>query len=94
MATFDIDETVICSCEIKDDSGAYKDPTTSMTIKIKQISPIYLEKVASVAMTKDAVGRYHYDCQTSGYAKGSYQVTYIATDGTRITIEQETFELV
>jgi len=44
-------------------------------------------------MTKDATGKYHYDCQTAGYLDGKYEGKYVATDGSRITIETETFEL-
>ena len=91
MAIFDIGETVICSCEVKDDAGALKDPATSMTITITDKSNAV--KVDGVAMTKDAVGKYHYDCQTAGYIDGKYGVKYIATDGTRITIETESVEL-
>ena len=88
---FDIGETVICSCEVTDDAGAYKDPFTSMKITITDMQGSV--KANAVDMTKDSVGKYHYDCQTSGYMKGVYSVVYTATDGTRITMEKETFQL-
>ena len=91
MADFDIGETVICSVEVKDDAGAYKDPATSMTITITDKN--YVVKVNAIDMTKDAVGKYHYDCQTAGYIDGKYLVEYKATDGIRITIEKESFIL-
>jgi len=93
MLTFDIGETVICSCEIKDDSGNYKDPTTSMKITIKRVDPTRASVVTDTAMTPDSTGKYHYDCQTVDYPEGKYEITYTATDGTRITIEKETFKL-
>ena len=91
MADFDKGESVICSCEVKDAAGAYKDPATSMTITITDKN--YVVKVNNVDMTKDAVGKYHYDCQTSGYIDGKYEVAYKATDGTRITIQKKYFTL-
>lgn len=38
-------------------------------------------------------GKYHYDFQTSDISRGYYTAKYIATDGTRITIEKDTFTL-
>ena len=89
---FDIGETVICSVEIKDDAGAYKDPATSMKITITDKFNVI--KVNAVDMTPDSTGKYHYDCQTAGYIDGKYQVAYTATDVARITIQKETFDLV
>ena len=91
MANFDIGETVIASCEVKDDDGAYKDPATSMKIRITDKFDVV--KVDNVDMTKDAIGKYHYDCQTEGYVDGKYVIKYVATDGSRITIEKESFNL-
>ena len=91
MADFDIGETIILSIEVKDDTGAYKDPQTSMKITITDKN--YVVKVNNVDMTKDAVGKYHYDCQTVGYIDGKYEVEYKATDGSRITIQKEYFNL-
>ena len=91
MANFDIGETVIASCEVKDDDGAYKDPSTSMKITITD--KFNAVKVNNVDMAKDAIGKYHYDCQTTDYVDGKYIVTYVATDGTRITIQKESFNL-
>ena len=91
MADFDKGESVICSCEVKDAAGAYKDPQISMKITITDKN--YVVKVNNADMTKDAVGKYHYDCQTSGYIDGKYEVEYKATDGSRISIQKETFIL-
>ena len=91
MTNFDVGETIICLAEIKDDAGAYKDPAISMKITITDKN--YVAKVNNADMTKDAVGKYHYDCQTAGYIDGKYEVAYKATDGARITIQKETFIL-
>jgi len=91
MANFDIGETVIASCEVKDDDGAYKDPSTSMKITITD--KFNAVKVNNVDMAKDAIGKYHYDCQTTDYVDGKYVIKYVATDGSRITIEKESFNL-
>jgi len=92
MTTFQAGETIICSIEVKDDAGAYKDPATSMTITITD--PSYVVVVNNLAMTKDAVGKYHYDYNSPSTAEaGGYWVKYTAIDGTRITIEKETFAL-
>ena len=98
MAQFDVGETVICSVEIRDDAGALKDPngdtaSPSTHTKITITDKFNVAKVSDVGMTRDSVGEYHYDCQTTGYIDGNYGVKYVATDGTRITIEKETFEL-
>lgn len=39
------------------------------------------------------IGKYHYDYQTADCERGKYTVIYKATDGSRITIEKETFEI-
>lgn len=88
---FDVGETVICSIEIKDDNGDYKDPATSMKITISNSKNG--DGVENVDMTPDTTGKYHYDCQTAGYIDGKYTVEYTATDGARITIQRDTFEL-
>ena len=93
MAVFNIGETIICSVDVKDDAGAYKDPATSMKIVVARTKPNYIVVVASTDMTKDSVGKYHYDFQTSTAIAGSYEATYTATDGSRITIEKDTFEV-
>ena len=92
MANFDIGETVICSIEVKDDAGAYKDPATSMQISI--FDPINNAVVDNQAMTKDAVGKYHYDYTSPSTVRaGKYTVKFVATDGTRITINKDSFNL-
>ena len=91
MASFDLGETIICSCEVKDDAGAYKDPVTSMKITITGLANIVV--VNNVVMTKDSVGKYHYDFDTTSINSGMYSAKYIATDGSRITIEKNSFEV-
>jgi len=92
METFDVGETIICSIEVKDNTGVLKDPATSTEIIITD--PQGTIAVDSVAMTKDATGKYHYDYASSTTAiTGTYTAKYTATDGTRITIEKERFSL-
>ena len=93
MAIFQIGETVICSIEVKDDDGVLKDPATSTNIVIKEVSPVGRSIVTSTAMTHDSTGKYHYDYNSSNAEGGSYEACYTATDGTRITIEKDTFIL-
>lgn len=94
MAKFDIGETMICSIEIKDDDGDYKDPSgdtqhTKITITDKH----NVVKANDVVMDNDGVGKYHYDFQTVDCVDGEYTIEYRVTDGTRITIKKETFKL-
>ena len=92
MANYNIGETIICERNVKNAAGAYTDPATSMNIVIVRLSP-YSEVVTSTAMTKDSTGKYHYDFQTAGKNSAKYGAIYTATDGTRITIEKDVFEL-
>lgn len=89
---FEIGETVICRVEIKDDAGVYKDPDTSIKITIKNLNG--LKVVDAQTMSKDAVGRYHYDYNLpSAAVSGTYTAEYVAIDGARTTIERQTFEV-
>ena len=90
---YDAGETIICSVEVKNDAGAYKDPATSMKVGITRSTPSFKSIIDWTAMSKDAVGKYHYDFQSAGCSVGTYVVSYKATDGTRITIETEDLEL-
>lgn len=92
MAIYNVGETVICSIEVTDDSGALKDPATSMNIAIDCQKP-FSNVVSSTAMVKDSTGKYHYDYNSSGATPGNYKAIYTATDGTRITIETDGFTL-
>lgn len=89
---FDIGETVICSCEVRDDAGILKDPDTSINIAINRSKPL-LEIISSIAMTKDSTGKYHYEFASAGNSVGEYEAIYTATDAGRITIQKESFNL-
>ena len=94
MASFELLETIICSIEIRDSSSVLVDPATSIEIQI-QTQKEGTEVVAEVAMTNDSTGKYHFDYSTTGSeALGGYRVRYKLTDGARITIEDDFFELV
>ena len=86
-----IGATIVASCEVTNDAGTLVDPATSMKITITD--KFGNVKVNAVDMTKDSTGKYHYDCQTAGYVDGKYIAKYVATDGTRITIEEKDFSL-
>ena len=93
MASFEIGETVICYATIRDANGVLVDPTTSVKITIKNPAGTVLTN--DVAMTKDSQGLYHYDFQvTTGYANGWYTTRVTAVDGTRITKQDDGFEVV
>ena len=95
MANFEVGETVICSITTKDKNGALQDAATSMNIVIDRLSPNYLaDIISSTAMTKDSTGTYHYDFASASKAEGKYKITYTATDGTRITKQTDTFDLI
>ena len=93
MAVFNIGETVICSVEIRNSAGTLVDPSTSMQIKINQLSPIFLNTLVATSMTPDSTGKYHYDFVSTNKTTGNYQIIYVATDGTRVTIKKENFSL-
>jgi uncharacterized protein YfaS (alpha-2-macroglobulin family) len=90
--TFQRAETVICSITVKDDSDVLKDPATSMEIDIT--GPTGASVVSATAMTPDSEGIFHYDyVPAADAALGIYKVKYTATDGTRVTIQNDSFVL-
>jgi len=93
MANFVRGETVICSVTVKNSSGTLVDPTTSMKITVtNNINGI---EVDDQAMTKDSTGMYHYDWTSAASSeKGNYDVFYKATDGARISITKDAFDLI
>jgi len=92
MANFQRAETVVCSILIKTTAEVLTDPATS--IKIDITNSIGTAVVTATAMTRDSAGTYHYDYQPAADAlKGIYHVKYTATDGTRITIQNDSFVL-
>lgn len=92
MASFEREETVVCSITVKDSSGAATDPSTSMNIVITD--PEGTEVVASTTMDNDSTGAYHYDYTSASTAvKGRYDVLYVATNGSRVTRHRDTFEI-
>ena len=93
MKTFEIGETVICSITVKDEDGALQDAATSMQIKIDREDGDKGVILAATNMGNDGTGLYHYDFATAGKAVGKYKVTFMATDGTRITWHEDIFAL-
>ena len=90
MAVFQRGETVVLSLEIKDSAGSYVDPASVPTVKVTD--PGGSVVVNDIAMTKDAVGKYHYDYTSAGTAAvGPYNVRYKAVDGSRTTKLRDSF---
>ena len=90
---FQIGETVICSITVRDENGDLQDAATTMNIVVEQITPQFRSLITSTAMDNDSTGTYHYDFATSSAMRGGYLITYTATDGSRVTIEPDTFTL-
>lgn len=90
METFKSGETIICSITVRDEDGALQDAVTSMKIIIKLNGA---EIVAATGMENDGTGLYHYDYDSDGAGYGDYNVIYTAIDGTRVSIETDTFRL-
>jgi hypothetical protein len=93
MNTFQVGETIVCCISVKDINGSLQNVANAMNIGIAREIPNYAAVVNATGMTNDGTGLYHYDCATTNFVPGDYKVTYTATDGTRITIENATFTL-
>ena len=91
MDKFFVGESIILGAETYNAAGELYDPVTSMEIEITRVPPAS-GAVAKVAMINDEVGKYHFD-YTVGAETGVYEVKYTATDGARVTIEKDTFQL-
>jgi len=84
-------ETVVCSITVKS-SGTLTSPATSMNIIITD--PVGTAVVTSTGMANDSTGVYHYDyTPASTVLRGTYRVQYKATDGARITIQEDEFDI-
>jgi uncharacterized protein YfaS (alpha-2-macroglobulin family) len=89
---FERAETVICSILVKTTAGVLTNPATSMKIQVTEPSGIIV--VTDTAMTNDTTGTYHYDfVPTVSSQLGLYKVRYTAVDGTRTTIQDDSFYL-
>ena len=93
MASFRIAETVVCSITVTTtSSGALTNPATSMNITITD--PSGVKVVDAQAMTNNSTGKYSYDYTSLGTAiSGKYVVVYTATDGTRVSKTNDSFDL-
>lgn len=88
MTVHQTGESLRLTATIVDTAGAAADPTT-VTISVKK--PDGTMAVTDSAMTKDAVGSYHYD-YTIASDSGTYSAEVKATgSGGRITLEPDTF---
>lgn len=92
MSTFEVTETVVLGCTVKDSTGTLADPATSMAVTVRD--PAGTVVVSAQAMTQDSTGTYHYDYTSAATAlRGEYVILYTATDGTRISTKRDTFVL-
>lgn len=67
--------------DVKDYASSYMDPDTSLVISVED--PAGATRVDGASLEKDAVGQYHYNCQTAeDWPKGRYLVTCRAVDDT------------
>jgi hypothetical protein len=89
MEVFELSETVICSCTVKSGS-TLTDPATSMNITITD--PAGATAVNDAAMTKDSTGAYHYDYAPASLS-GIYTVTYVATNGSKVSKAKDHFQI-
>ena len=88
-------EAIICEIEVRDEDGVLVDPATTMTVTITDPDgTVVVGSPSPQAMSQDSTGVYHYD-YTPGPSTvlGWYLVHYVATDGARVTIEDDGFTL-
>jgi hypothetical protein len=89
-------ETLIFSAEVrrKSDNGLFDPISVKITISSARLkaSDKVVIKIDGQPMTKSSVGIYSYDWNSD--QTGSYNVTYTALDGTRVTIMKDTFKIV
>jgi hypothetical protein len=79
-------ETVICSIEVRKKSDRTLVDPSSAKIKIELGTVV---KITDDEMTKDLLGKYHYDWVSDEV--GTYIVTYTVTLENRITKQKDTF---
>lgn len=82
-------ETITLKATVKDTDRALTNPTTSITITVKDSDGT--TKVDAQAMTNDSTGKYHYDYAIPADATtGVWNVEVTASSG-KPSIEQDTF---
>lgn len=98
--TFQRAETVICRASVKNDSDVLTSPATSFTIDITNSLGVPAVTAAAMVLDNPAIVidgvsyNYHYDfIPAADAALGNYKVKYTATDGTRVTIQSDSFVL-
>lgn len=91
MTEYDKGETVVISCEIKDESGEYTSPDEVLVTILRNSTTL----VAETSMTEDATGKFHYDYLTT--LAGRHDIWIKAETTTvpeRVTIKPDTFEVI
>ena len=92
MNKYRIGETATCKATITR-AGAVYDPVTSVLIYI-YIKGTSTPLVNGVAMSKEDIGIYTYDFQTSNQSAGLYRWTVKATDGVKIALKDRNFKVI
>ena len=95
MQIFQIGETVTCKATVKRNAAVY-DPVNSVKISIyikNTGTKAWDTLVTAVSMTKEEIGIYTYDYQTTSSAKGEYRWHVVADDGVKISIQDASFKL-
>jgi hypothetical protein len=89
---FQCTETIVSELEVRDQNSVLVDP--SSVPKIDITDPDGTSVVTAQNMTKTAVGKYSHDYTPAAAAvPGWYGVKFTVTDGGRVTIARDGFDL-
>jgi hypothetical protein len=92
LTTYLKGETALLTAEVRD--PATNNLTDPDTVTISVYDAKNGPEVSAENMTKDSVGQYHYDVDTSDFdTMGMCTVIVEAVNGTRVSIERGTFQL-
>jgi len=92
LVKFQRPETIVAELEVRNAAGVLTDPGTVPKITITD--PDGTVQVDAASMTKTATGLYeYYFTPEATDPLGWYSVKYVVTDGARVTIRQDGFEL-
>lgn len=93
MAQYNRGETIIISAEVATAAGVLTDPTTSITVSIRDCLKTLM--VDDVAMLNDGTGLYHYDYTVPANGNlGIWNIWVKAVNGTRVTVELTEAEII
>lgn len=91
MTEYDLGETAVISCEIKDENDAYINPDNALITILLGTTTL----VSESTMTRDDTGKYHYDYLTADLGRHFLWIKAETTTApTRITLKPDTFEVI